>query len=263
MLNRGIVVSLAALAALSAPLAHAASCMVLGDKTAVVQAREGRKSPAFLTESCEDLRLVSGKAMVSWVGRDGKPNFVPVGPQGVEKLPAPGTEERSARVVFSELGSKRDAQRAGFMRSVNAFDGPRPSPVFVPADGLVVGGKPEALVQVKVVEKEAQKLVHAQRLSADGSLRLDRQLLQPGALYLIEWPQAEKTAALRIRTVSEADQRALDERIAQIQGEVADEEQRAMVLGMLFEQLRLPFNMHLALSKGQGALMAPATTAAP
>ena len=74
--------------------ADASTCMILGDKSAIIKSVEGERSPVFVTSDCQALRLVSGKAIASWVGRDGKPRMIPITAQGVEVVPQAGAEER-------------------------------------------------------------------------------------------------------------------------------------------------------------------------
>ena len=225
--------------------AQATSCLVIGDKTALVHTEGGDRSPVFLSAACETLRLVSGKAMVSWVARDGKPHYVPIGVKGVELLPAAGAEERPANSVWAELTSKRDAQRSAYMRELGNDNATR---FYVPGSGLILNGKANMVFRLLSVQDNVENVLLIQKMSEGTVLHLDSGLFQPGAVYALEWMEGEKIERWSVRPVSAAEQIELDNKSQQIEQDITDAGQRSLILGMLFEQLRLPLNMRLVLS---------------
>jgi len=234
-----------ALGAFSAQASMATSCMVIGDKSARLQTSEGEKSPVFLTQSCETLRLISGKAMVSWVARDGKPNFVPIGTNGPERLPTAGAEERPGNVIWAELASKREAQRPAFMR---ALDEERPALIYLPMSGLELPSKEGTTLRILAVNGDSENLVFETQNAK--SVRLTRELTKPGVIYILEWNQAGKLDKWKWKTLAEQELMRVDAQYQEVQTAVTDETQRRVVTAMLFEQLKLRVNMGLVLSAG-------------
>ncbi len=240
--RNGLVV---AIVALSAQASLATSCMVIGEKTARIQSSEGEKSPVFLTQSCETLRLVSGKAMVTWVSRDGKPNFVPIGVNGPLKLPTAGAEERSGNVIWAELTSKREAQRPAFMR---ALDEERPARIYLPVSGLELPSKAGTTLRILAMNGESENLVFETQNAE--SVRLTRELTKPGVTYVLEWSQAGKVDKWKWKTLDEQELIRVDAQYQEVQETVTDEAQRRVVTAMLFEQLKLRVNMGFVLATG-------------
>jgi len=238
-------------------IAQATSCMVMGEKTAVVHTENGNKSPVFLSEACEELRLVSGKALVSWVARDGKPHFVPIGPNGVEQLPSPGGDERPANSVWAELTSKRDAQRSAYMRDLGNDNATR---FYVPTAGMILAGKTDTKFRLIAVQDSAEHILMTQNMTEGTPVTLASTLFEPGAVYLLEWMQGEQVESWRIRLISAPEQAMLDQHTSEIKKIINDEDQRAIMLGMLYEQHHLPFNLRLSLSTTALHHLVPAET---
>lgn len=231
--------------------AYATSCMVMGERTALVQTAEGNRSPIFLANACEQLKLVSGKAMASWVGRDGKPQLVPVGPQGVERLPAPGAEERPANSIWAELTSKRDAQRSAYMRALGDDKATR---FYVPEAGLNLQVKAGTTLKLSLVQEGSEQVTAERVASSSGLVHLERALFSPGAVYQLVWeaPASSETVIerWRVRPVSAGEQQSLDEKFRQVAEALPDSSQQAVMAAMVYEQLRLPLNVRLVLSTG-------------
>jgi hypothetical protein len=228
--------------------AQAVSCMVLGDSQARVQAVEGEKSPVFLTASCESLRLVSGKAMVSWVSRDGKPHFAPIGKDGAATLPTAGAEERAANVVWAELSSRREADRPAFMRALNEG---HPARVYIPPEGLTLAARPDADFRIVALQGDAESPVLEKTAADPKPILLSRDRIRAGASYLIEWHHADSVERAKWQTVSEADAARIDEELRGIDTSVEDAGQRRIVKDMLFEQLRLRVNLSSVMAQPQ------------
>lgn len=224
----------------SALSAHAISCMVLGEHTARVQSAEGEKSPVFLTSACESLRLISGKAMVSWVSRDGKPHFAPIAVTGPALLPTAGAEERSANVVWSELTSKREVDRPAFMRAMSEE---RPSRVYIPPEGLTLTAKSDADFSILSVEGDGEKLIFDKKSTDTRQILLTRDQIKAGSLYVVEWRHGAATEKLKWQTVDNAETARIDSQYQEIRSSVSDEAQRRIMMSMLYEQLRLRVNM--------------------
>lgn len=233
-------------AAVGTASAHATSCMVMGENTARVQSVEGEKSPVFLTASCEELRLVSGKAMVSWVSRDGKPHFSSIGKNGADGLPAKGAEERSANVVWAELTSKREAERPAFMRALNEE---RPARVYIPPEGLPLSAKADADFRILALQDGIEKSIYDKKSSDVSPILLTRDRIKPGGVYLIEWHQAGGIENVKWQTVSEAETARIDAQYQEIVATIPDEQQRRIMMDMMFEQLKLRVNISSSLSR--------------
>ena len=228
--------------------ASATSCMVMGEHSARVQSAEGEKSPVFLSGACESLRLVSGKAMVSWVSRDGKPHFAPITAAGPALLPTAGADERSANVVWGELTSKREVDRPAFMRAMNEE---RPSRVYVPPEGLALTAKPDADFTIFSLDDAVEKLVFDKKSTDTKPILLTRDQIKPGCIYLVEWHHGSATEKIKWQTVDAAETARIDSQYAEIRSTVDDEAQRRIMMSMLYEQLRLRVNMTAELATPQ------------
>ena len=220
--------------------AHAISCMVLGEHSARVQSFEGEKSPVFLTSACESLRLISGKAMVSWVSRDGKPHFAPIAIGGPALLPTAGAEERSANVVWAELTSKREVDRPAFMRAMSEE---RPSRVYIPPEGLTLTAKPDADFSILLLDGNVEKLIFDKKSSDKRPILLTRDLIKAGGTYLVEWHHGANTEKLRWQAVDSSETARIDSQYDEIRSRVDDVAQRRIMMSMVYEQLRLRVNM--------------------
>ncbi len=245
MRHRMIATScLATIAALGVATAHAGACMVVGEKTARVVSPEGERSPVFLAADCASLRSRSGSAMVTWVSRDGKPNFAPIGPDGPARLPAPGAEERSGKTVWAELTTRREASRPAFMR---ALDEERPARIYVPEAGLVLPSRPGAALRLQRIDGDALRTLF--EATDSSALRLGRDALEPGASYVLEWNQEGRLDRWRWQILDEAQTRQLDVAHAEIAATAPDPEQRRIIAAMLFDQLKLRVNMEFELAQ--------------
>lgn len=229
---------------LASPASHALSCMVVGEKTARVSSSEGENSPVFMSNACETLKLLSGKAMVSWISRDGKPHFSPITASGVAELPASGGEERSARVVWSELTSTREATRPAFMR---ALDEERPARIFIPADGLAFPAKPGAVLSLQRRDAPGSAAVEL-RQDGDTPIRLRREQLLPEAQYVVELSSSSGKERWMLRPISADESTQIQSRLDEIGSADLASDQRRLLRAMLYEQLKLPVNMQLSLS---------------
>ncbi|MDD0840870.1 hypothetical protein PSQ40_20005 [Curvibacter sp. HBC61] len=247
------VLALTLALAAGAGAAQATTCMVMGERSAVVRTPEGDKSPVFLSQACESLRLVSGKALVSWVGRDGKPQMVPVGVNGVERLPAPGAEERPASSVWAELTSKRDAQRSAYMRALGDDKATR---LYLPEAGLSLRARAGSTVKLARLQEGSEPVWQERPVPDSGTVLLERAWFQPGAVYQLDWEAPADSAATpdagaerwRVRPVSEPEQRALDERFQQVAQAMPEASQQLLLQAMVYEQLKLPLNLRLTLA---------------
>lgn len=233
------LVVVAALSGLSLS-ATATSCMVMGEHTARVRSAEGEKSPVFLTGACESLRLVSGKAMVSWVSRDGKPHFAPITATGPALLPTAGAEERSANVVWAELTSKREVDRPAFMRAMTEE---RPSRVYVPREGLALTAKADADFTILSLEGDVEKKIFDKKSTDTRPILLTRDQIKAGGVYLVEWHNGSTTEKLKWQTVDSDETARIDSQYQEIRSTIADDTQRRIMMSMLYEQLRLRVNM--------------------
>lgn len=227
--------------------AQARSCMVVGEKTAKVQSQEGQKSPVFHTQSCESLRLISGKAMVSWVSRDGKAHFAPIGPQGVDEMPSAGAEERAGNLVWAEVTSVREATRPAFMRAIGAE---APTRVFVPQGGLMLPEQPGAELRVLKVKNDQQTLVLTRKANEMAPIVFTHAQIQPGETYKLEWRKGEQVEQWTWLVINENEAQLIEAQLKEIDASVSDPYQRRVVTAMLFEQRRLKINRQLALQDG-------------
>lgn len=234
----------AALACASLP-AQAVSCMVLGDANAKVKSVEGEKSPVFLTASCESLRLISGKAMVSWVSRDGKPHFAAIDKDGAATMPTAGAEERAATVVWAELSSRREADRPAFMRALNEE---RPARVYIPPEGLAVATKADADIRILALDGETETPVFQKTAADTAPILLTRDRVRPGTAYVIEWHHRDSVERVKWQAVNEAETTRIDQELGRINSDIADAAQRRIMKDMMFEQLRLRVNLSSVLA---------------
>lgn len=241
MISKSLMVLLVGFSAWN--IAAAASCIVVGDKTAKVKSNTGEKSPVFLTTDCSSLRAVSGKAMVSWVSRDGKVSFAPIGINGPERQPTAGNEERSGNVVWSELTSTRQTRRPAFMR---AFGDEKAVPVYVPEAGILIKPKVGESLRLLLIDEGAETLVMNSR-DAQPFL-ITREVVKLGATYQLEWTKVGNIETEKWKLLSAADTERLDAQYKEVQVADLDEEQRKVVTAMLFEQLKLATNMRIVLS---------------
>ena len=220
--------------------ASATSCMVMGEHTARVQSAEGEKSPVFLSGACESLRLISGKAMVSWVSRDGKPHFAPITPSGPALLPTAGAEERSGNVVWAELTSKREVDRPAFMRAMSEE---RPSRVYVPPEGLALTAKADADFTILSLDGDVEKRIFDKKAADTKPILLTRDQIKSGSVYIVEWHHDSTTEKLKWQTVDAAEMARIDSQYEEIRSTISDQAQRRIMMSMLYEQLRLRVNM--------------------
>lgn len=239
-------ISIVFLGAICAHAGHATTCMVVGEKTARIQSGDGEKNPFFLARSCEALRLISGKAMATWVAADGKPNFVPIGLNGPERLPTSGSEDQSGNVVWAELTSSRETKRSALMRSANKN---RPARIYIPVDGLHLPAITGEGLRVFAVEGGSRKQVFES--SKMGAARLTRDIVRPGATYILEWSEAGKLEKWQWTTLGAQLQTEIDAHYQEVRANLSDETQRQIVSAMLFEQLNLPVNRDFALVVGR------------
>lgn len=226
---------------------QATSCMVIGEKSARVQSAEGQKSPYFFTQSCESLRLISGRAMVTWVARDGKPNFAPIASTGPERVPSAGVEERAGDAFWSELTSKRELQRSASMRG---FGDPKPAPVYIPVEGLELPLKADLAFRIYALDGDTRSLV----LEAPNAarVRLTRELIKPGLTYILDWNHGEGPNKWKV--LGQQEMNHIDVQYQEVQRVVSDEAQRLLVIALLYRQLKLSVNADVATSELQSML---------
>jgi len=229
--------------ALCVSLAHAGPCMVMGDKAARVFSEEGERSPAFLTQSCEKLKLISGRAMVSWVGQDGRPQLAPIGEEGVKRYPSPGAEERSAKVVWAEVTNVRGSARPALVRSIGNSP---PAKLYVPPEGVYLYPGKHINGRLRLASKPTGPWADIP-IPAVGPLVLDRHLLPAGQEVVLEWSGGEQPIQWHWRMIPDTEQRSLDEKYTLLDGTGLDAEQQGWLRAMWFEQMRLPLNMNLTL----------------
>lgn len=235
--------------------------MVMGDRHAVVKTQEGPKSPMFLAQSCEGLKLVSGRALASWVGADGKPHLVPITPQGPSAMPGAGQEERSARAVWVELSSRREVQKPAVMRGASSG---RPERTYVPESGLGLEAPAGAVVRVTLRGAAQDTTLPPIQVGADGRFKLTRQHLPADTRVLVAWtspadaggntgsntgPDDEADRSpLWLHTLPQAEQADLDTARQQIRQQVKDPLQQVTLDSMLYEQRQLPLNLRHSLA---------------
>lgn len=244
-----LIALLTALCLHAAPIrAQSASCLVLGEKTARVWTSDGERSPVFVAKHCAELKLVSGKAQVSWVARDGKPQVLPVTPQGVSKTPAAGAEERSVNTVWAELTTRRERQQPAYMRN---FGGDHLPKVYVANLGIRLASQSDSDATLRIFRLEdgvAMPVVEA-GVPSGSPIVVARHMLQPGQAYLLQVQRGAVQEEWRWRTLTAPESAQIDEHIADIDRLVEDGEQRLMLQAMLFEQLKMRTNMDLLIQR--------------
>ena len=224
-------------------LAFAVSCIVVGEKTAKVQSSKGEKSPVFLADDCVSLRAISGKAMVSWVSKEGKVNFAAIGVNGPERHPLVGSEDRSGKVVWAELSTTRETRRPAFMR---AFGDEKAVPVYLPEAGILI--KPKMGESLKIVSiKDGIETLVADSPEALPFL-IARESLKLGTTYQLERTTAGNVEREKWKFLDGEETMRLDTQYKEIQESGMDQDQLKIVTAMLFEQLKLVTNMRLTLS---------------
>ena len=224
-------------------LAFAVSCIVVGEKTAKVQSSKGEKSPVFLADDCVSLRAISGKAMVSWVSKEGKVNFAAIGVNGPERHPLVGSEDRSGKVVWAELSTTRETRRPAFMR---AFGDEKAVPVYLPEAGILM--KPKMGERLKIISiKEGVETLVVDSPEAMPFL-IARELVKLGTTYQLEWTTGGNVEKEKWKFLDSEETMRLDTQYKEIQESGMDQDQLKIVTAMLFEQLKLVTNMRLTLS---------------
>ena len=227
-------------------LAHAEStaCMVIGERTARLSSAEGERSPVFMTKACDALRLISGKAQASWIGRDGKPKMVPITATGVESFPQAGAEERSVNLVWNELTTRRERQQPAYMRS---FGNERPPKVYVPVEGLVLVERLEsdAMLSVDRIEDVKSERVASIKAKAGDTLRVARATFASDQTYSFRIERGESAESWKWKVVGAEQASTFDEELRKIASSVDDPEQQLMIKAMFYEQNKIRSNMDL------------------
>ena len=222
---------------------HATTCMVLGEQTARIKASEGERSPVFVTVDCSGLRLISGKALASWIGRDGKPRLIPITKDGIATAPLAGAEERSVTVVWNELSTKRERQQPAYMRNIGNEHPPK---AYAPLQGVQLFANSENPTDI-VVENAEGAQVFASHVNVGESGVIPREVLTNGQIFKITLKRVASTQEWRWRMVSADDMHAMDQSLAQIEEAVSDPAQARLMRAMLFEQMKIRVNMDLTL----------------
>ena len=224
--------------------AESTTCMVIGERTARINSVEGERSPVFMTRACDVLRLISGKAQASWIGRDGKPRVVPITSAGVESLPQAGAEERSVNVVWNELTTRRERQQPAYMRNVG---NERPPKVFVPVEGLVLVERLEsdAVLSIERIDEGRSEKIALTKAKAGQTLRVDRGTLMADQTYSFKIERGDSTESWKWKLVTALQASTFDEELELINASVVDAEQRLMIKAMFYEQNKFRSNMDL------------------
>ena len=223
--------------------ASATTCMVLGEKAARVNAVEGERSPVFVTSDCAALRLISGKALASWVGRDGKPRLIPIRKDGIDVVPQAGAEERSVTAVWSELTTKREHQQPAYMRN---FGDERPPKLYVPQGGIVLFDSAESNADLLVENAQGER-VYQKHFNIGESVSVPRDVLLNTQIYKITLKRVESEQKWRWRIVNPEEMRTIDQSLTEIDKDVTDQDQVKIMRAMLFAQMKVQVNMHMAL----------------
>ena len=223
--------------------AFAVSCIVVGEKTAKVQSSTGEKSPVFLADDCVSLRAISGKAMVSWVSKEGKVSFAPIGLNGPERHPVVGSEERSGKVVWAELTSTRETRRPAFMR---AFGDDKTIPIYLPEAGILIQPKKGESLKIVSIKDGIETLVAD--IPEALPFLIARESLKLGTTYQLEWTKVGNVEKEKWKFLDGEETARLDAQYKEIQESGMDQDQLKIVTAMLFEQLKLVTNMRLTLS---------------
>ena len=224
--------------------AESTACMVIGERTARLSSAEGQRSPVFMTKDCDALRLISGKARASWIGRDGKPKMVPITSAGVESLPQAGAEERSVNLVWNELTTRRERQQPAYMRN---FGNERPPKVYVPAEGLVLVERLEsdAMLSVDRIEDVKSERVASIKAKAGDTLRVARTALAADQTYSFRIERGESAESWKWKVIGAEQALTFDEELRSINSSVDDPEQQLMIKAMFYEQNKIRSNMDL------------------
>ena len=223
--------------------ADASTCMVLGEKASVVKAIEGPRSPVFVTSDCQALRLMSGKAFASWVGKDGKPRMIPITAEGVDGVPQAGAEERSVMVVWNELSTKRERQQPAYMRNIGDE---RPPKVYAPKEGVVLFQNSEGEARI-TVENAGGETVFDRKVAVGEPGVIPRSALVSDQIFKIKTIRAESAQEWRWRVVTAAETASIDQSLEAIDATISDPVQIKMMRAMTFEQVKIRVNMELAL----------------
>ena len=223
--------------------AFAVSCIVVGEKTAKVQSSKGEKFPVFLADDCDSLRAISGKAMVSWVSKEGKVNFSPIGVNGPERHPLVGSEDRSGKVVWAELTSTRETRRPAFMRS---FGDEKAVSVYLPEAGILIKPKMGESLKIFSIKDGVETMVV--NSSEAKPFLIARESSKLGMTYQLEWTTGEKVEKEKWKFLDGEETMRVDTQYKEIQQYGMDQEQIKIVTAMLFEQLKLATNMRFTLS---------------
>ena len=228
--------------------AEGSPCLVIGEPSARVSTPDGDRSPVFLAPACEAVQLISGRAQASWVGRDGKPRIAPITPTGPDASPEPGVAERSTYLVWSELTSKREAQRPAFMRALSIEREPR---IFIPEDGLLLSGSADVLteVQITAIRAAGEEPVSTYQVEAGQSLRLPASKLEADTVYRIQIRRGELAEQWRWRLLAQDDARRVQQNIREIKTSVSDPLQQGLLQAMLYEQQHLSINRALMMQE--------------
>lgn len=233
-----------------AAAAHGAgvSCLVLGDKATRVLTPDGERTPVFMATDCAALRVTTGTAQASWVGRDGRPHLQPIGPEGPSLVPPAGAEERTVRTLWSELTSRRDRKQGAFMRDVGE---PRPTRIYLPVDGLPLAEPSDGPQQLQIVQvtPTGSQPFPARTIPAGAAVRLERALMVDDAVYHVTVERDGVVKAWRLRTVPASDVAIVEKGLAEVHASVAAGEQQLMVEAMLFDQMRLGINAEQAMDR--------------
>ncbi len=243
-MKKTVAVALAWTLGTAGAWAQATPCLVLGEPTAQVRTAEGVRAPVFMAPACGELRLVQGKASASWVARDGRPRVLPITESGVTQLPAPGSEERSVKVVWSELTSSRERQQPAYMRS---FGGERAPKVYVGAGGLelMAAADSDALLRIARIDGDAVTPVGERRIASGSPILLRSDDLTADAIHLLQVQRGDIKQEWRWRTLTRTEAANVDAQMAAIDVAVEAADQRLMLQAMLFEQLNMRVNMDL------------------
>ena len=223
--------------------AAAVSCIVVGEKTAKVQSSNGEKSPVFLASDCASLRIISGKAMVTWVSKDGKVSFAPIDASGPKQQPVMGSEERSGKVAWAELTTTRETRRPAFMR---ALGDEKAALVYIPESGILTKPKSGESLKIFSIDEGVETLVAD--VPEAQSFLITRDVVKPGPTYRLEWTKAGAVEKENWKLLGSAETIGVDVQYKEVQEVALDQDQRRLVTAMLFEQLKLATNMRMTLS---------------
>ena len=228
----------------AASSAHATACMVMGDRSAIVRSADGDRSPVFMAASCESLRLVSGKAMVSWVTREGKPRLLNLGTLGIDGLPREAADDAVPGAVWSELVSRREVHRAAYTRSLAPAP---PERFYVPKTGWVLAAQPGDSLRLTVQKGGKDRVLLEAVATEAGMFRIARALMQPGLVYGLALTQGGVPSFHALKALSSSEQSRLDALYPSLPAGQAGQDAEALVLALWYQQRQLNFNMQTAL----------------